>query len=69
MGGFRFKSDLNSNFINSDEKFKIPPLTSLNDLIFASSEIEKNEDKHLLPEKKMALAIGSFRLISRRCQT
>lgn len=41
MGGFRFKSDLNNNFINSDEKFKIPPLTSLNDLIFASSEIEK----------------------------
>ena len=52
MGGFRFKKSLNGDFINTDEYLKIPPLTDIRELIDASKEIEKSEEKNILPEKK-----------------
>lgn len=52
MGGFRFKEDPDSEFINVDESLKIPPLTDIRDLIAASAEIEKSEEKNILPDKK-----------------
>ena len=57
MGAFRFQKDKNGNFINTEEKFKIPPLTGLRDLIYASNEIEKREEADLLPEKKWLMQL------------
>lgn len=52
MGGFRFKKELEGEFINVSASLKIPPLTELKDLLHASREIEKSEDANVLPEKK-----------------
>lgn len=52
MGGFRFKTALDGEFINSDSHLRIPPLTDLRSLVAASMEIEKSEELNHLPEKK-----------------
>lgn len=52
MGGFRFKEDINGEFINVSESLKIPPLTDIRELIAASAEIEKSEENNMLPDKK-----------------
>ena len=52
MGGFRFKTALGGEFINSDNHLRIPPLTDLRSLVAASMEIEKSEELNQLPEKK-----------------
>lgn len=51
MGGFRFKKELEGEFINVSASLKIPPLTELKDLLHASREIEKSEEANVLPEK------------------
>jgi serine/threonine-protein kinase HipA len=52
MGGFRFKKELDSEFINVSPSLKIPPLTEIKELICASQEIERCEEEDVLPEKK-----------------
>lgn len=52
MGDFRFKKELEGEFINVSASLKIPPLTELKDLLHASREIEKSEEANVLPEKK-----------------
>lgn len=52
MGGFRFKKELEGEFINVSASLKIPPLAELKDLLHASREIEKSEEANVLPEKK-----------------
>ena len=52
MGGFRFKTDPNQDFINQHSSLQIPPLTSLRALMQASLEIEHSEEKNELPDKK-----------------
>lgn len=52
MGAFRFKENPNGEFINTSASLEIPPLTSIRDLIAASAEIEKSEDKNILPDRK-----------------
>lgn len=52
MGGFRFKETPDGDFINSSNTLRIPPLTSIRELIHACDEIEKSEDKNELPDKK-----------------
>jgi serine/threonine-protein kinase HipA len=52
MGGFRFKTDPNRDFINQHLSLRIPPLTSLRALLQASMEIEHSEEKNELPDKK-----------------
>lgn len=52
MGGFRFKTEPEGDFICTENNLKIPPLTSIRDLMVASQEIEKSEEKHELPDKK-----------------
>lgn len=52
MGGFRFKKEINGEFINVSPSLKIPPLTEIKELIYASQEIEKCEEEDVLPEKK-----------------
>jgi len=52
MGGFRFKTDPNQDFINQNSSLQIPPLTSLRTLMQASLEIEHSEEKNELPDKK-----------------
>ena len=52
MGGFRFKDDLDGEFINVRESLKIPPLTDIRELIAASAEIEKCEENNMLPDRK-----------------
>lgn len=48
MGGFRFKKELEGEFINVSASLKIPPLTELKDLLHASREIEKSEEANVL---------------------
>lgn len=52
MGGFRFKEIPDGEFINVSESLKIPPLTDIRGLIAASAEIEKSEEKNILPDRK-----------------
>ena len=52
MGGFRFKTDPNQDFINQHSSLQIPPLTSLRALMQATLEIEHSEEKNELPDKK-----------------
>ncbi len=52
MGGFRFKETAEGDFINAGNHLRIPPLTSIRELLFASQEIEKSEEQNLLPDKK-----------------
>ena len=52
MGGFRFKENQNGGYINAEENLRIPPLTDVRALIAASEEIEKSEEKNLLPDLK-----------------
>lgn len=52
MGGFRFKTEPNGEFINCDSPLRIPPLTDLRSLVAASIEIERSEASNQLPEKK-----------------
>lgn len=52
MGGFRFKERLTTDFINQTKALRIPPIASLKELLVASKEVEKGEEKHLTPERK-----------------
>ena len=52
MGGFRFKETAKGKFINTNGELRIPPLTSIRELIFASQKIEKNEENNELADKK-----------------
>lgn len=57
MGGFRFKEEPESSFINCDHFLRIPPLTDIRSLVAASMEIEKSEEQNILPEKKWILQL------------
>lgn len=52
MGGFRFKKEKDGDFINVSPSLKIPPLTEIKELLYASQEVEKCEENDILPEKK-----------------
>lgn len=52
MGGFRFKTIPDGDFINCDSHLRIPPLADLRSLVAACMEIEKSEEQNRLPEKK-----------------
>ena len=52
MGGFRFAEALGAPFINTDASLRVPPLSSVRELMYAAHEIELSEQKHLLPSKK-----------------
>lgn len=52
MGGFRFKEIDKDYFINSDNTLRIPPITSIRELIHASHEVEKSEEQNELPDKR-----------------
>ncbi len=52
MGGFRFKTDINGDFLNQNSSLKIPPITNLRSLMQACNEIENSEEKNELPDKK-----------------
>ncbi len=57
MGGFRFKEELDGEFINAANELQIPPITSIRELIAASREIEQSEEKNILPEKKWLMQL------------
>lgn len=52
MGGFRFKWDRESDYLNTSSSLNVPPITELRALIHASQEIEKSDIQHILPDKK-----------------
>lgn len=57
MGGFRFKESPDGEFINCDGTLRIPPLTDIQVLVAASMEVEKSEERNLLPDKKWLLQL------------
>lgn len=57
MGGFRFKDSPDGEFINCDATLRIPPLTDIQVLVAASMEVEKSEERNLLPDKKWLLQL------------
>lgn len=52
MGGFRFKEEVNGEFINSSPTLRVPPLTDIRTLEASSWEVERSEQANELPEKK-----------------
>lgn len=57
IGGFRYKEDLDGDFINAEQSLQIPPITSLRELIEASHQIELSEESNVLPQKKWILQL------------
>lgn len=57
MGGFRFKESPDGEFINCDATLRIPPLTDIRVLVAASMEVEKSEERNLMPDKKWLLQL------------
>lgn len=57
IGGFRFKTKADGDFINSVNTLRIPPLTNIRQLLNASSEIEKSEEANQLPDKKWLMQL------------
>lgn len=57
MGGFRFAKTEDGDFINTDPNLRVPPLTSVRELMHAAHEIEESEEKHQLPAKKWLLQL------------
>lgn len=52
MGGLRFKTDPQGEFINNDAYLSTPPFTKLRDLEYWCDEFEEREDRKLPPEEK-----------------
>ncbi len=52
MGGFRFKEEVDGEFINSSPTLRVPPLTDIRTLEASSWEIERSEQANELPEKR-----------------
>ncbi|MCM1036257.1 MAG: type II toxin-antitoxin system HipA family toxin [Bacteroides sp.] len=52
MGGFRFAKTKGGEFINVESNLRVPPLTSVRELMHAAHEIEDSEEKQQLPAKK-----------------
>ncbi len=52
MGAFRFKESKDGEYINVRKPLEIPPLTDIGELIAACEEVEKGEEKNVLPDKK-----------------
>ncbi|MDO4172838.1 MAG: type II toxin-antitoxin system HipA family toxin [Prevotellaceae bacterium] len=57
MGGFRFKEEMDGDYICTDKSLRIPPLTDLRTLIAASHEVEKSEEANTLPDKKWLMQL------------
>lgn len=51
-GAFRFKEDPSGPFINTSESLRVPPISTIKELIHASEAIERSEELNHLPEKK-----------------
>lgn len=52
MGGLRFKESPEGEFINAGPSLKIPPMTDIRTLLAAGEEIEKSEERSVLPDRK-----------------
>ena len=52
MGALRLKEDKDGEFLNSDKRLIVPPLTSIKELTIAAQVYEKSDEINELPEKK-----------------
>lgn len=52
MGALRLKKDPDGEFLNSDSRLIVPPLTSIKELTIAAQEYEKSAEANELPEEK-----------------
>lgn len=52
MGGIRYKSEDNDDYINAGAKYLVPPIESLHALSEACQEIELAEERNELPERR-----------------
>lgn len=52
MGALRLKKDPDGDFLNSDSRLIVPPLTSIKELTIAAQEYEKSDEANELPEEK-----------------
>jgi serine/threonine-protein kinase HipA len=62
VGGLRFKEDIKGPFMNFDEQYSVPPMTSLNELEQISLKIEREDavdDPEYLNWLNMLIAPGS----------
>lgn len=52
MGGFRFKTAIDGDYINAGTAHRVPPLTEIAELVNASHELEKSEALNQLADLK-----------------
>lgn len=57
MGGFRFSKTKGGQFINTGSNLRVPPLTSVRELMLAAHEFEESEEKQQLPTKKWLIQL------------
>lgn len=57
MGSFRFSRTHGGDFINMEPNLRVPPLTSVRELMHAAREIEESEARQQLPSKKWLLQL------------
>ena len=52
MGGLRYKSDDNDDFINAGDRLPVPPVESLGAMCKACNEIEAADERNELPDQR-----------------
>lgn len=57
MGAFRFADTVDGPFLNVNDDMKVPPLSTVRELMYAAHEIEKSEEKQVLPAGKWILQL------------
>ena len=57
MGGFRFAETPGGKFINCEPSLRVPPLTSVRELMHAAHEIEACEAGNILPSMKWVVQL------------
>lgn len=57
MGAFRFADTVGGVFINTDASLRVPPLSTVRELMHAAHEIEASEERNILPEKRWLIQL------------
>ncbi len=52
IGALRFKEEEGGSFLNDHAGLKVPPITTVRELAAAAEEVEKSEEKGILPEER-----------------
>ena len=59
IGGLRFKTEINGDFLDNNQDYPTPPWTSVRELQYAVSQLENEDEKHIKQWLEILIAPGS----------